>query len=150
MIYKKLLPILLIFCALTVNAQTTEDSVKQSINSMFSAMKNANAAQLMSAFADSAIIQTIVQDRQGKVSIRTDDIRQFADFVGKQPVGNADERITFASINIDGNLASVWTPYQFYFDGKFSHCGANSFQLARINNEWKIQYLVDTRRKNCN
>jgi hypothetical protein len=150
MMYKKLLTFLLIFYVLPVNAQSTEDSVKQCINTLFSAMKNSNAKQLMYAFADSAILQTIVQDKQGKVSIRTEDIQGFADFVGKQPAGNADERITFASINIDGNLASVWTPYRFYFEGKFSHCGANSFQLARINNEWKIQYLVDTRRKDCN
>ena len=141
---------MLTFIVLTVNAQTAEDSVKQTVNSMFAAMKNANSKLLLSAFADSAILQTIVQDKQGKVSIRTEDIREFADFVGKQPAGNADERITFASISLDGNLASVWTPYRFYFEGKFSHCGANSFQLARINNEWKIQYLVDTRRKNCN
>lgn len=40
----------------------------------------------------------------------------------------------------------VWAPYQFYYKGKFSHCGADSFQLVRINGKWKIQYLVDTRR----
>jgi len=63
------------------------------------------------------------------------------------PKDAADERIVFETIRIDGPLASVWTPYNFYYEGKFSHCGVNSFQLVKINGEWKIQYLIDTRRK---
>ena len=50
-------------------------------------------------------------------------------------------------VKIDGALASVWTPYKFYFNGKFSHCGVNSFQLVRMNNTWKVQYIIDTRRR---
>ena len=29
----------------------------------------------------------------------------------------------------------------------FSHCGVNSFQLFNDNGQWKIIYLIDTRRK---
>ena len=47
-------------------------------------------------------------------------------------------------------MASVWTPYEFYFNGTFSHCGANSFQLFKEDNQWKIIFLVDIRRReNC-
>ncbi|HNA01067.1 MAG TPA: hypothetical protein PLN49_09415, partial [Ferruginibacter sp.] len=63
------------------------------------------------------------------------------------PKDAADERITFDVVRVDGALAIAWTPYKFYFNGKFSHCGVNSFQLVRFNGEWKIQYLIDTRRK---
>ena len=70
--------------------------------------------------------------------------------MAKTVKNSLEERITFSSIHIDGNLASVWTPYQFYFQGKFSHCGVNSFQMVKENGEWKIQYIIDTRRKdNC-
>lgn len=62
--------------------------------------------------------------------------------------GGLDERIQFDVVKVDGPLASVWTPYKFYFKGQFSHCGVNSFQLVRVNGEWKIQYLIDTRRRN--
>ena len=50
-------------------------------------------------------------------------------------------------IKIDGNLASVWTPYEFYLDNNFSHCGVNSFQLFNNNGNWEIIYIVDTRKK---
>ena len=148
--YKFLFTLLLTIYSLTVNAQSTVDSVKLTVNNLFIAMRNAKPDIILASFADSAILQTITRDKDGNVSIRTEDFREFADFVSKQPAGKADERISFKAIHIDGDLASVWTPYQFYFDGKFSHCGVNSFQLVRINKQWKIQYLIDTRRKNCN
>jgi hypothetical protein len=47
----------------------------------------------------------------------------------------------------DDGIASVWTPYAFYFEGKFSHCGVNSFQLMNVQGKWKITMITDTRRK---
>ena len=135
---------LLLSIAATARAQTTEDSIKTTINNLFAGMKNGDAALLRSAFADSAIMQTIAKDR-----IRTEKISEFADFVSKQPKGVADEQIQFETIKIDGPLAIVWTPYKFYYKGQFSHCGVNSFQLVRLKGEWKIQYIIDTRRKDC-
>ena len=35
----------------------------------------------------------------------------------------------------------------FYYKGQFLHCGVDSWQLVRLNGVWKIQYLIDTRRK---
>jgi hypothetical protein len=85
------------------------------------------------------------------VRVRAESVNDFAAFVAKSKKGIADERIEFGTILVDDNLASVWTPYQFYYDGKFSHCGVNSFQLVRGGEGWKIQYLIDTRRKQpCN
>ena len=138
----------LLFClaGIEIQAQTAEDSIKVVVNKMFEAMKNADAAALKSCFADSAILQT-VNNRQGKTTISTDALNEFADFVSKQKKGDADERIEFGTIKSDGQLAIVWAPYKFYFKDKFSHCGTDSFQLIRVNGEWKIQYLIDTRKK---
>lgn len=30
-----------------------------------------------------------------------------------------NERITFEIVKVDADLASVWTPYQFYYKDKF-------------------------------
>ena len=133
-------------CVFSSKAQTAEDSVKAAVTVLFKGMVTADAGLLRSAFTDSAILQTIVTSKDGLTSVRNEDVKDFADFVSKQKKGAADERIEFETIKIDGALASVWTPYKFYFDGKFRHCGVNSFQLVRINGIWKIQYLIDTRR----
>ena len=129
------------------DAQTREDSVKAIVNQLFEGMKNSDAAMIRSAFTDSAILQSIGRNKEGKIVIRDERIDDFAKSISQIKKGAADERIVFESIRIDGPLAMVWAPYKFYFDGKFSHCGVDSFQLVFINGQWKIQYLIDTRRK---
>lgn len=124
-----------------------EDSVKAAVNKLFEGMKTSDPNLVRQAFADSAILQTIGRNQAGQAIIRTDAVSVFAEQIAKLPRGAADERITFETVRIDGSLAIVWTPYKFYYNGNFSHCGVNSFQLVRINGAWKIQYLIDTRRK---
>lgn len=128
-------------------AQTATDSVKATIDKMFRAMRMADSTMFKEAMADSAIMQTIVRDRSGENFVRTENTAAFARFISTIPKDAADERITYDVIRIDGPLAIVWTPYKFYLNGQFSHCGVNSFQLVRQKGGWKIQYIIDTRRK---
>jgi hypothetical protein len=130
-----------------LQAQTTEDSVKAVVNAMFDAMKTGNEQALKDCFSDSAILQTIANNKNGEKIIRTEQVSQFASSVSKLPKGAADERIVFETVRIDGPLAIVWTPYKFYFNGQFSHCGVNSFHLVKLKGNWKIHFLIDTRRK---
>ncbi len=145
--------ILLLICFLiysAAQAQTAVDSVKNTVNNLFLAMKTSDSVLLQSVFTDNAILQTIQKDQSGKVIIKTEKINEFAGFVGKQEKGILNEQITFEIVKTDADLATAWTPYKFYYKNKFSHCGVNSFQLVRIGGIWKIQYLVDTRRiKGC-
>jgi hypothetical protein len=129
------------------HAQSSEDSVKATINTLFAGMKNADAVLLKSAFGDSAILQTITRTKEGKTVVKNESVDEFAEFVSQLKKDSADERIVFETIKIDGPLAIAWTPYQFYHNGMFSHCGVNSFQLVRFDGVWKIQYLIDTRRR---
>jgi len=145
---------LLIFLATAslgaVNAQSsTEDSVKTAVNLLFKAMIESDAALVKASFADSAVLQTIVTSKEGKIQVRNERVGDFADLVGKSVKGDLDERIRFDVLKIDGPLAIVWAPYSFYFKGNRNHCGVDSFQMIRINGVWKILYLIDTRRKDC-
>lgn len=124
---------------------TSEKEIIKPIENLFNAMKSADSLGVKNAFSGSAIMQTFGKNQE----IRTDKVEDFAKQVGASQSGDLDERFTISKILVDGNMASVWVPYQFYYKGNFSHCGVNSFQLAKINNEWKIQYIIDTRRKKC-
>ncbi|WP_346984532.1 nuclear transport factor 2 family protein [Chryseobacterium sp. POE27] len=119
-----------------------QQDVEKPVRNLFTAMKNADAELLKSVFAENAILQTITKD-----GVKNENLKDFIASVSKMAQYDLDERITIEGIHIDGNLASIFTPYSFYYKGKFSHCGANSFQLVRQNGEWKIQYVIDTRRK---
>lgn len=141
----KIPAIALLFGGFCFGQQTRNQEIEKPIRNLFTAMKNADPELLKSTFSDSAILQTITKD-----GVKNEDIKDFIASISKMSKDDLDERITIEAIHSDGNLASVFTPYSFYFKGKFSHCGANSFQLVKQNNEWKIQYLIDTRRKeNC-
>ena len=124
----------------------SEKEVVKPIENLFNAMKSADSLGVKNAFSNSAIMQTFSKNQE----IRTDKVEDFAKQVGASQAGDLDERFTISKILVDGNMASVWVPYRFYYKGNYSHCGVNSFQLAKLNNEWKIQYIIDTRRKeNC-
>ncbi|HEX8278836.1 MAG TPA: nuclear transport factor 2 family protein [Segetibacter sp.] len=147
---KNLMSLAFLLMSAAASGQTSADSVKMVIGKMFTAMKTGDSSLLTSCFADSAILQTVAKSKAGTVYIRNEGIRDFAKQIVSLPKGDADERITFDIVKVDADLAIAWTPYQFYFKGNFSHCGVNSFQLVRLNGEWKIQYIIDTRRKdNC-
>ena len=133
--------------SIVTNAQTAEDSVKAVVNQLFTAMKNTDVSMLKDAFADSAVLQTIRRKPDGTFFVHNERVSDFASQIGKAKKDSLDERITFETIKIDGPLAVAWTPYKFFYAGNFSHCGVNSFQLVRINGRWKIQFLIDTRRR---
>ncbi len=150
---KKLILLILISTSSTISvfAQQEEMAVKTTINQLFAGMRNADSTAVFTAFAPGAIMQTIVQSKEGKTSVRQNPVAGFASYVGKQAKGAADEQIVFETIKVDGDLAIAWTPYRFIFNGNFSHCGVNTFTLVKLDGVWKINYIIDTRRKeNCN
>ncbi|BFG69584.1 nuclear transport factor 2 family protein [Sediminibacterium sp. KACHI17] len=147
-IMKKYLFLIVLITATTlVKAQSAEDSVKAVINQLFTSMRNADSAGVVNCFSEKNILQTIVRDKDGNMAVKTELVSNFGRSIAGLQKNAADERIQFETVKIDGALASVWTPYKFYFNGNFSHCGVNSFQLLREKNGWKIHYLIDTRRK---
>lgn len=143
----KKIALLFLFISNFCFSQNQEElAIQKTINQLFEGMKNADSVVVKNVFSENAILQTI----NSKSEVHSEDFRQFAKSVSNFKKGDLNEKIFFESIKIDGILASVWTPYQFFFQGKFLHCGVNSFQLVKRNNVWKIQYLIDTRRKeNC-
>ncbi len=142
--------LLFYFFAITTSAQaqTTEDSVKNTINRFFEGMKKNDTTVVRSTMTDGVIFQSVAQTKEGKTTVRTEKVNDFLAQIAKpMKEGVLDERITFDVVRVDGGLASVWTPYKFYLGDKFLHCGANSFQLVRLDGQWLIQYIVDTRRR---
>jgi hypothetical protein len=78
------------------------------------------------------------------IYIKSSDLLNYAATKGKER--NWDEQLTDYIVNSDGNLAHVWTPYEYFVDGQFSHCGANSFTLVYTDESWKILHLIDSLR----
>ena len=130
-----------------VSAQPAADSIKTVVNNLFIAMKNSDGNGIKACFAKDAVLQTIATNKEMKQVVENDSVETFARIVQSMPKGVADERVVFDAIHIDGPMAAVWAPYEFYYKEKFSHCGVDHFVFIREEGLWKIQYLIDTRRK---
>ena len=145
----KFLTVLLTFCAVTCFGQSEEASVKSTVNRFFEGMRKGDSSFIKTALSPNAIFQTIIAKKDGSTIVETEEIQKFITAVTQPHRQVYDERITFDAIKIDATLATVWAPYKFYVGESFSHCGVDAFQLVKLNGDWKIQYIIDTRRKDA-
>ena len=146
---KPLLLIVAFVLSFNSNAQTAEEAeVKATIVKFFDAFHKQDSTALRSMVTEDIILQSISKNKEGKTVLNKSEFDAFARSIASIPKERKiQEKLTGFSIQVDGDMANAWTPYEFWIDEKFSHCGVNSFQLIRIDNEWKIIYLVDTRRR---
>ncbi|MBK8555471.1 MAG: hypothetical protein IPL65_06715 [Lewinellaceae bacterium] len=130
-------------------SQSQQDvkAVKTVINRFFEGMEKGDTTLLKSTCTDAPVFQTFMRNREQQLAVYTENFGDFVQFVGTPTQDHYKEVIKFGKIAVEDQLASVWTPYVFYVNGKISHCGTNSFQLVKTAEGWKIQYIIDTRRK---
>ncbi len=135
------------------NIRETSDTaaIKQAINTLFDAMRKGDSTLFRSVFSRSMIFhQRISNDKNGKVTLSTENAGDIVKRIGTPHALVYDERIVYGAIKIDGDLACVWAPAKFYLGDQFDHCGVDAFQLMRTADGWKVFSLVHTARKdNC-
>jgi hypothetical protein len=59
------------------------------------------------------------------------------------------ERIWNPDVRIHGLIATITAPYDFWIDGKQSHCGTDVFDLIKTEEGWKIAGGVYTVESKC-
>ena len=65
--------------------------------------------------------------------------------------GKYREVIRNPKILIHKKIAVLWAKYDFFVNGKFSHCGVDSFSLIKSEGKWKIASIIYTvEKKACN
>jgi len=123
------------------------EAVKQTITTFFDGMRRGDSTLVRRTLAPGAVFHGIGGRPGQPPALQTERISDFLKAVGTPHPEVWDERVQFSQVLIDANLASVWTPYEFYLGSKFSHCGYDSFQLVKLADGWKIAHVIDTRRK---
>lgn len=144
---------LFIFCPFIVQAQTDAEksAIMKPITALFKGMNLGDSAMVHKAFTSDAFLAGI-SNKDGKAVLKKESsISGFLKAVGSPHKESWNEPIWDARIEVDGDLAQVWASYAFYVGKTFSHCGVDAFHLIKTDGEWRIFYLVDTRRKEgCN
>jgi hypothetical protein len=60
------------------------------------------------------------------------------------PASPVRERYWDPVVHVRGSLAVVWTPYEFWRDGKTTHCGVDVFEMVKQDGAWRIGHVMYT------
>lgn len=89
----------------------------------------------------------------GKKGTHDIDCIQMEDFtrsLKSYKAGDLNEQIRDLREEVRDKAATVSMDYDFFFRGKFSHCGVNVFHFLKSETGWKLTGIDDTRNKtNC-
>lgn len=114
--------------------------VTETARDLFAAMQQKDTAELRRLMHPRA---QIVAVGDNGVTVRTAD--EWIRALSRNP-DVLIERMWDAQVEIEGNLATLWAPYDFHLGGRFSHCGTDAFQFVREGMEWKMIAITFTRR----
>ncbi|MDP5120094.1 MAG: hypothetical protein NWQ46_00755 [Spirosomaceae bacterium] len=121
-----------------------ETEIKSTIDQLFDGIRANDSLLIQPIVHQTCTLQTIQNNKDGNVIISKTEMAAFIKSVGTKRAGvQLDERLSGYDIKIDGDMATVWTPYSFFVNNNFSHCGVNAFTLIRQNDSWKI-LSIDT------
>ena len=140
-----MLGVVLILAAGAGSLQAQEDEVRAVLDQIFDGMRTANADKVRAVFAPESRF-SVVDTRDGPARITSRSTDGWLNAMSESE-GKWDEQVYDVTIQVDGNMASVWAPYTFYLDGNISHCGINSIELLRDAEGWKVTQFADTRRR---
>ena len=122
---------------------------KEVIETFFEAFHQKDTTSLKDFFMHDARL-TSVQNSIGGVKAKEESIEDFIKAIGSIPDDlSFEERLLDFNVVDASGMTLVLTPYEFYVNGRFSHCGTNVFTLVKKESKWKILALYDTRNKSC-
>jgi hypothetical protein len=143
-----LLPLLLLIAAPAAAAADAreERAVLAAVQEFFAALGARDEARIMATVVpEGRITAQRLEGRTGQLNTRG-----WAEWA--KTISAADqmleERMHSPEVRVRGPIASVWTEYSFWRGGKFSHCGIDNFDMAKVDGRWKIvnvSYTVQTK-----
>lgn len=123
-----------------------EYEVVAAAESLFVAMLDRDTTALRTRLHPRALIVSVADSGQG-ARVRTVD--EWLPGVARSPEALM-ERFWDPEVQIDGDMATLWAPYDFHRGGRFSHCGMDAFQFVREGGVWKpVAVTFTVRTKGC-
>ncbi len=120
---------------------TEESGVMAPIDALFAGLAARDAQAILAQVRPDGGATVAEEKPDGTRAIRRLSWTQFAAGIKPGPERYA-ERLTDPAIDIDGDIAMVWSPYVFTIDGKVHHCGTDHFDLVREGGRWKVQNVT--------
>ncbi|RZJ31583.1 MAG: nuclear transport factor 2 family protein [Flavobacterium sp.] len=142
---KKIVSALALICFQGAFSQQAD--IRQTIETFFEAFHARDTTKLKAVTANELVMHSINEKPTGS-SLSVETRSEFLKSIASIPQSvRYEERLLSWNFQIDGNMAQVWTPYEFYVNGNIVHTGVDSFQLFYDKGNWKIIYIADTRKR---
>lgn len=123
-------------------AARDEAAVLAAVQAFLDALNTKDGPRLAATLMPRAVFHSAAENpRTGPIVERT--AEEFVALVAQSP-NELHERMWDAEVRVRGRIATVWTPYDFWIDGAFSHCGIDAFNLVETAEGWRISSAVYT------
>lgn len=119
------------------------DAVIAAVQTLFDAMRTRDTIALRAAFTSGAQLVSVRTVAGAPARFQTQPLAAFVTSVGRAPE-ELIERMWDPRVEIAGDLASLWAPYEFRIGANFSHCGHDAVHLVRTAEGWKIAGITYT------
>ncbi len=115
------------------------------VNALLAAVAARDGAAILAQVRPEGSATAAIERADGTRAIRRQGWAEFAAAVRPGPERYA-ERLLDPAVEVDGDMAMVWSPYVFTVDGRVDHCGADHFDLVREGGRWRILNLTWSQR----
>ena len=122
-------------------------AIREVIHQLQQGIQTKNTTILSDILLPNAQLTSLIEEKKGiapKVLLYTKS--EFIHDFGQAKKLVIEEKIKNIQISIKGDFASATSDYSFHVNGKQTHCGTNFFHFYKINNQWKIAGMTDTRK----
>ena len=126
---------------------TAEAAVLAPIKAMFAGLEARDSAAILAQTRPEGGATVASEKPDGTHSIRHLSWADFAAGIKPGPE-HYQEELLDPAVEIDGDIAMVWSRYVFTIDGKPHHCGVDHFDLVRENGAWKLLNVTWSSRTN--
>lgn len=123
-------------------SKADRDAILATVQKFFDTMASRDVEAARSLLIPEGRMFAVV-DGKTPVTFRSRALQEHLDSMGTRKE-HFRERFWNPEVRIQGPIAVVWTPYDFWIDGKFSHCGVDAFDLVKTPEGWKISGGVYT------
>lgn len=124
-------------------AAADRNAVIAAVQSLFDAMRTRDTTAIRAAFAPNAQLVSIRTVPGATPRFQVTPVSAFVTSIGRATEALV-ERMWDPRVEVAGDMASLWAPYDFRIGAAFSHCGHDAVHLLRTPEGWKVTGITYT------
>ena len=123
---------------------TERADIVSALQTLFDALETGDAELLRDVMDPDIVMHSSGTNAAGETSVSSSTLERLAARIEASEVPLI-ERMWDPLVSVNGSMAMIWAPYDFYSGAEFSHCGVDTATLMNTEEGWKMISLAWTR-----